>query len=107
MMEILLDNSVRYRNPDRPLRIHVSAAATGAKVRLRFADNGPGIAPEYRNLVFQVFERLHPLAGEDNTGVGLSVIRRIVEHENGKVWIEETPGGGATIVLEFPIGTDQ
>jgi two-component system sensor histidine kinase ChiS len=102
MVEILLDNSLRYRRPDLPLRIHVSARAVGRMAQLRFADNGQGIDPEFRDLVFRVFERLHPEDGDDSTGVGLAIVRRIVEHENGRVWIEETPGGGTTVVLELP-----
>lgn len=107
MVEILLDNAMRYCRPDVPLRLHVSAKIMGPMVELRFADNGQGIAREYHERVFKVFERLNPMAGDDSTGVGLAIVRRIVEHGNGKVWVEDTLGGGATLVLEWPAATDQ
>ncbi len=106
LLDTLLDNALRYRRPDTPPRIHIAATALGGRVHLRVADNGLGIAPQYRTQVFQVFERLHPVAGDDNTGIGLSLVRRIVESENGRVWIEETPGGGATVILDLPQGTE-
>jgi PAS domain S-box-containing protein len=101
---ILLDNAIRYGRGDGPLRIRISARGTGAMVVLRFADNGPGIDPRFRERAFQVFERLHHQAGDDSTGIGLAVVRRIVEHGRGRAWIEETQGGGATVALELPMG---
>ncbi|MGE5503175.1 MAG: sensor histidine kinase [Actinomycetota bacterium] len=104
VFDILLDNAIRYRRPDVPLHVHVSADWTAGVIRLRFADNGRGIEPEYRQQVFRMFERLHPMPGDDSTGVGLAIVQRIVEHAGGRAWIEETEGGGATVVLQLPTG---
>jgi len=104
MLDILLDNAIRYRRPSVPLEISVSAEVVGSMVRISFADNGCGILPEYRDRVFQIFERLHPEVTDESTGVGLSVVLRTVTDANGKVWIEETPGGGTTILIELPRG---
>ena len=106
LVEILLDNSIRYCRPEAALRITVSARAVGSMVQFRFADNGIGIAPEFRDRVFRVFERLNPHAGDDSTGIGLAVVRRMIEQGNGKVWVEETPGGGATLAMELPSGAE-
>lgn len=103
VMEILLDNAIRYRRPDLPLRIEVSAEILGRQARLRFADNGPGIDRRFRERVFQIFERLFPDSGDDSTGIGLSLVKRYVTDANGAVWIEETPGGGTTVLLELPL----
>jgi len=100
----LFDNAIRYRRPQASLRIEIGAEAAGKMARLRFADNGPGIAPAYRERVFAIFERLDPSAGDDCTGVGLAVVQRIVADCGGKVWIDETPGGGATFMIELPLG---
>ena len=101
LFDILLDNALRYRRADRNLVIAVSGQTSGSKIRFQVADNGTGIDPEFRERVFKVFERL-PWSGEvQGTGIGLAIVRRIAESNNGTVWIEETPGGGATVILEF------
>ena len=104
ILDVLIDNAIRYRRPGATLRIAISADRIGPMVRLRVADNGPGIAPEYRERVFRVFERLAQGAGDDSTGIGLAVVRRIVADGNGAVAIEETPGGGATVVIDLAGG---
>ena len=105
LISILLDNAISYRRPEAPLRVHLSAKLTESHmVRLCFADNGPGIPESYREQVFQLFERLHPQSGEENTGIGLAIVRRVVEHCNGKAWVEEAAEGGAAIILELPAG---
>lgn len=104
LIGILLDNAIRYRRPETPLRIHVSAASVNQMVQLRFSDNGCGIPEMFRERVFSVFERLRPQSGEDSTGIGLAILRRVAEQGNGRTWIEETPGGGTTVVLELPAG---
>ncbi|MGE5503054.1 MAG: sensor histidine kinase, partial [Actinomycetota bacterium] len=104
LFDILLDNAIRYRRGEVPLRVEVAAAAKDGMVEVRFSDNGPGIEPRYRELVFRVFERLDHGPGEEGTGIGLAIVRRIVEHGNGSVWIEDTVGGGTTVVLDLPMG---
>lgn len=106
MLDILLDNAIRYRRQDRPLSLSISAEIVGRRAKLRFADNGRGIEPEYRELVFQLFERLYAQPGDEGTGIGLSIVRRIVEQTGGKAYIEETHGGGATIILDLPLGNE-
>jgi len=106
MLDILLDNAIRYRRHDRPLSLTISAELDGRRVKLRFADNGRGIEPEYRELVFQLFERLYAQPGDEGTGIGLSIVRRIVEQSGGKATIEETHGGGTTVVLDLPLGNE-
>ncbi|MBF0561526.1 MAG: PAS domain S-box protein [Alphaproteobacteria bacterium] len=99
---ILLANALQYRRPDVPLEIHISGHKSGGVVRYRVIDNGCGIPAEYRERVFLVFERLQPHPGDDSTGIGLSIIRRIISTRGGRTWIEETPGGGTTVIVELP-----
>jgi signal transduction histidine kinase len=101
---IAVDNAVRHHRPeaDSPLRIEISAETRPDAVTLRIADNGAGIPVEYRERVFQVFERLHPQPGDVSTGVGLAILRRIAESVGGAVWIEGGEGGGTTVVVRLP-----
>lgn len=97
---ILVENALHYAASDGKVDLSISAETLGNFVRLKVADRGPGIAPEFRVRVFQVFERL--AADGEGTGIGLAVVRRIVESCGGRTWVEETPGGGCTVIIELP-----
>jgi light-regulated signal transduction histidine kinase (bacteriophytochrome) len=64
-------------------------------------DNGLGIAEGHRNKVFQAFQRLHPGAAPGE-GIGLAIVRRIVERHRGKIWLESTVGQGSTFFVTLP-----
>ncbi|MDP2430627.1 MAG: ATP-binding protein [Pseudomonadota bacterium] len=98
----LLDNALRHGHPDHPLEITVRGELGDGKAHIQVSDNGGGIAPEYRERVFRVFERLSS-AGE-GTGVGLAIVRRTMESVGGRAWIGETPGGGCAVNFELPTG---
>ncbi len=102
LLTLLLENAIDHKRPGQPLEISVSGEVRGGKSCCRIADNGDGIAPEYRERVFRVFERLS--SGGEGTGVSLAIVRRILESVGGRVWIEETPGGGCTVNFEIPTG---
>jgi signal transduction histidine kinase len=65
-------------------------------------DNGPGIAPEYHEKVFELFQVLHNNGNADSTGVGLSIVKTNIEESGGKIWIESMPGMGATFRFTLP-----
>ena len=96
----LMQNSVKYsKRPD--VRIEVGAETDGnGLVTLSVADNGPGIAAEYRDRVFGVFERLDNT--EEGTGIGLAVCKRIVETSGGRIWIADSETG-TDVRLSVPI----
>ncbi len=97
----LVDNARVWSPPDRPVR--VEAGAVKERVDLRVIDHGPGIPPGQRELVFQPFQRLgdNPSNGS-GVGLGLAVARGFVEAMGGDLIVEDTPGGGATMVLSMP-----
>lgn len=98
----LITNALNHaRQEGTQLQIDIAAEQADDQVRIRVADNGPGIPMEYRQKVFGLFQRLD--SSGQGTGVGLSLVRKIAETHGGKVWIETTPGGGATFVLELPV----
>lgn len=102
VFSILLDNALQYRRPDCALRIRIDCEPKAGRVIYRVADNGIGIPAECRERVFGVFERLQVHADQDSTGIGLAIVRRIIESCGGSVMLQETPGGGTTVVFDLP-----
>jgi signal transduction histidine kinase len=105
LFEVLLANALVHAKAEVPTRILISAQDRKSSVSMRIEDNGPGIAEEYRERVFGVFEQLrpNPLAG---TGIGLAIARSIVQSGNGKIWIETSTLGGIAVVFDLPTGAD-
>ena len=101
LLQNLLGNAVRYRRPDRACEVVVSADRTATGWEVTVADNGTGVPPEQRERVFDVFTRLDPASGAGH-GLGLSTCQRIVERHGGRIWLDESPGGGATVRFVLP-----
>jgi len=91
----LIANAIKFRRADSP-RIHVSARDLGATWLFSVADNGIGIEDQYAERVFVIFQRLHTREEYPGTGIGLAVVKRIVERHGGKIWFESEPGRGTT-----------
>jgi signal transduction histidine kinase len=98
----LIENAVKYRGADVPL-IRVAAERKDDAWEFSVADNGIGIAPEFRERVFEIFARLHGRDKYPGSGIGLASCRRIVERHGGSIWVDATPGGGATIRFTLPL----
>ena len=103
LFENLLQNSIKYRSAERPLRVTVSAGYAPDLLWLRLEDSGMGIKPEYREKVFQLFQRLHNQGAIKGTGIGLTLCRRIMEQHGGRMHLEDSRLGGIAVVLEFPL----
>jgi len=91
----LLGNALRYRG-DQPPRIRIEARAEGDEWVLSVADDGVGFDPQYRERIFDAFERLASSRQVEGTGIGLAICRRIVEQYGGRIWADSQPGQGAT-----------
>lgn len=99
---ILLDNALRYCQSENQLVINITGQVQGGRVHFRVADNGKGIEPQYRERVFGVFERLQVSGNPNSTGIGLAIVRRIVESCGGIINLDETPRGGTTVDFDLP-----
>lgn len=105
ILDNLLSNAIKYSPLDK--EIHISIAKSMAHhgtIRVGVHDQGPGISDEDQQLLFGKFARLsaRPTGGEDSTGLGLSIVKKLAEAMNGKVWCESALGSGATFYIEFP-----
>ncbi len=98
----LFTNGIRFRAPDRILRIRVVADDKGERIRVRVIDNGIGIEPAHRQAVFRMFHRLHERGRYPGIGVGLASVRRIVERNGGSVAIIDGDAGGIAVEFSFP-----
>jgi len=105
---ILLDNASKYSPAGTTIRVSASSEDPH-HIRIVVADEGPGIAPELREQVFQKFFRIEGREPVDprrkGIGLGLPIARRLVESQAGRIWIESTPTGkGTAVVLTVPSG---
>jgi signal transduction histidine kinase/ligand-binding sensor domain-containing protein len=102
VIQNLLDNALKFLGDQGQPRVEVGGRREDGRSRLFVRDNGMGIDPELHEQAFELFRRLH--ARVDGTGVGLSLVKRIVEVHGGRVWIESEgrAGRGTTVWLDLP-----
>lgn len=101
LLQNLLANALKFRGDQRP-RVEITATVTDGVCTVSVRDEGIGIAPEFRQKIFQMFQRLNP-AAYPGTGIGLTVCQRIVERHGGKLWVESELGKGATFYFSLPV----
>ncbi len=100
VLQNLVENSVKFRNPLQPLHIEVGSRLTESGLVFFVKDNGIGILPEHQHLVFGLFKRFEAVGG--GSGLGLTLVKRIIEYHGGQVWVEsEGRGHGATICFSL------
>ena len=98
----LVGNAIKYGRPGVPPAIRIRGRRVGPMVEFAVADNGIGIEPEHFDRIFEMFRRLHTKDEYDGTGIGLAVVRKIVERHGGTVRVESTPGEGSTFSFTLP-----
>lgn len=98
----LVANALKFMKPGTTPRIEISTERHGDFVRLWVRDNGIGIAPQYHERIFGLFERLHTSQTYPGTGIGLALVRKGVERMGGRVGIESAPDQGCQFWLELP-----
>jgi PAS domain S-box-containing protein len=102
LFQNLIGNAIKYRKPNRPSEVHISAEQKGADWVFTVRDNGMGFDQADAAKIFEPFKRLHSAADIPGTGVGLAICRRIVNAQGGRIWAESQPGQGASFYFTLP-----
>ncbi len=107
-LQNLLDNAIKFTGPGRPPRIEIAAGSSLAadETILFVRDNGMGIEPELCSRVFGLFEKLD--AKSEGTGIGLAIVKRIIEVHGGRIWMESAGlGRGTTVAFSLKLAKDE
>jgi len=92
----LLNNAIKYTQPNVVPKIAIHAEELDTHWKFSFSDNGIGINEEFKDTIFQIFQRLHTRDHYSGTGIGLAISKKIIERHEGKIWVESKEGKGST-----------
>jgi PAS domain S-box-containing protein len=99
----LIGNAIKFRKPDENLKIHVSARKNDDDYVFSVSDNSIGMEPEYTDKIFEIFKRLHAVGEYEGAGIGLAIVKRIIDRHGGRVWVKSKLGKGSTFYFTIPI----
>jgi len=105
MLTQLLDNAWKFSRGRDPVRIEVRGERTGDRMRISVRDHGAGFDIDYADKLFEPFQRLHGPEEGGGNGIGLAIVRRIVERHGGRIRAESGPGQGSTFHFDLPAAT--
>lgn len=107
LLQNLLGNALKFRAPDRELKIWIESVMIGSRWLISIRDTGIGFDQEYAEKIFTVFQRLHGRSSYEGTGVGLAICRKIVERHGGTIRAQGEEGDGATFLIDLPRSLDE
>lgn len=105
----LVDNALKYRDPERPLKIRVSGfrSSTSEEVVYEVEDSGLGIASDDQERVWNIFARIHPDGAVSGEGLGLTLAKRIAERHGGRMWVTSLRGTGSSFFVALPPASEK
>jgi signal transduction histidine kinase len=101
LLQNLIGNAIKFRGGKAPV-ISIEAQKNGEFWEFSVADNGIGVAPEFADNIFVVFQRLHARTEYPGNGIGLAICKKIIERNGGKIWVESEAASGATFKFTVP-----
>ncbi|HZZ16651.1 MAG TPA: ATP-binding protein [Candidatus Sulfotelmatobacter sp.] len=101
LLQNLIGNAIKFRGGKAPV-ISIEAQKKGEFWEFSVADNGIGVAPEFADNIFVVFQRLHARTEYPGNGIGLAICKKIIERNGGKIWVESEGASGATFKFTVP-----
>jgi signal transduction histidine kinase len=99
----LIGNSLKFRRPDVPPVIRVTASREPDEWQINVRDNGIGIEAEFADKVFVIFQRLHARDAYEGTGIGLAIVKKIVEYHGGRIWLDLDVEEGTSVNFTIPV----
>jgi len=102
LFQNLISNAIKFRKPEVPPKIHISAKKDERMCIFSISDNGIGLEKQYKDKIFEVFKRLHTMDEYKGAGIGLAISKRIIERHGGYIWIESELGKGSTFYFNIP-----
>lgn len=99
----LIENAIKFKRENKPINVHISAYKDDNDYVFSVQDNGIGIEEQYNDRIFEVFKRLHAIDEYEGTGIGLPIVKRILERLGGEIWVESEYGKGSTFCFTIPI----
>jgi signal transduction histidine kinase len=101
----LLSNAIKYLDNDHTGKINVTGKKESGKVLYCVEDNGIGIESEHQGQIFNIFHRLNPSGSVTGDGLGLTIVKRIIDRNGGEIWLDSQPGKGSKFFFRLPLAT--
>lgn len=102
LFQNLISNAIKFRG-EQPPHIHIGAEATKDDWHFWVQDNGIGIAPDFQERIFGMFQRARHRSDYAGTGIGLAICKKVVERHHGRIWVESAAGAGTTFHFTLPL----